>query len=356
MYSTCLFCHATLGANEVIEHFPVGRRLAFDAAKGRLWVVCPHCERWNLSPIEERWEAIEECERLFRATVIRASTDNIGVAELREGTRLIRIGKPLRPEFAAWRYGDQFGRRRRKALWTGGGAALAAVGLASAVVVNGPPVGMLLAPLGALLWLSVWSPLMGLGGRRISGVPRGMRIGTAEGDQLELESHPLQNIEMRDDGHGALRVAYDYSEPRYEGDNRYIDVRHGTVVGKEGRWLASRIMPSVNGIGAPKGIVRDSVSWIDRAGGPEPFIPAMFAETRRLGLAYSPVTDFPSHLRLALEMALHEDLERRAMEDELKELEAAWKEADRIAALADNLFLGRDVNRRFKAMKRGRQP
>ncbi len=51
-----------------IEHFPVGRRLAFDAAKGRLWVVCHHCGRWNLSPLEERWEAIEECERLFRGT------------------------------------------------------------------------------------------------------------------------------------------------------------------------------------------------------------------------------------------------------------------------------------------------
>ena len=58
MYSTCIFCHAGLGSNEAIEHFPVGRRLAFDAAKGRLWVVCSACERWNLSPLEERWEAI----------------------------------------------------------------------------------------------------------------------------------------------------------------------------------------------------------------------------------------------------------------------------------------------------------
>ncbi|HMH86422.1 MAG TPA: hypothetical protein VK529_10795, partial [Gemmatimonadaceae bacterium] len=63
MYSTCLFCHTELGANEAVEHFPVGRRLAFDAAKGRLWVVCRKCERWNLTPVEERWEAIEECER-----------------------------------------------------------------------------------------------------------------------------------------------------------------------------------------------------------------------------------------------------------------------------------------------------
>ena len=71
MYSTCIFCHAGLGTNEAIEHFPVGRRLAFDAARGRLWVVCRSCERWNLTPLEERWEAIEEGERLFSNTKLR---------------------------------------------------------------------------------------------------------------------------------------------------------------------------------------------------------------------------------------------------------------------------------------------
>ena len=50
MYSTCLFCHASLGANEMLEHFPVGRRIAFDTARGRLWVICPSCSQWSLSP------------------------------------------------------------------------------------------------------------------------------------------------------------------------------------------------------------------------------------------------------------------------------------------------------------------
>lgn len=40
MYSTCMFCQRSLGANEIVETFPVGRRLAFDEARGRLWVVC----------------------------------------------------------------------------------------------------------------------------------------------------------------------------------------------------------------------------------------------------------------------------------------------------------------------------
>jgi len=30
MYSICLFCKTNLGANEVLEQFPIGRRLAFD--------------------------------------------------------------------------------------------------------------------------------------------------------------------------------------------------------------------------------------------------------------------------------------------------------------------------------------
>ena len=113
MYSTCIFCHSSLGKNEAIEQFPIGRKLAFDGAKGRLWAVCAKCGRWNLTPIEERWEAIEECEKQFRGTILRSSTDQIGLARIREGTDLIRIGEPLRPEFAAWRYGRHFNRRRR---------------------------------------------------------------------------------------------------------------------------------------------------------------------------------------------------------------------------------------------------
>ena len=82
MYSTCLFCNSSLGTNDRIAAFPVGHRLAFDPARGRLWVLCARCGRWNLSPLDERWEAIDECDRLFRGTRLRFSTDNIGLARL----------------------------------------------------------------------------------------------------------------------------------------------------------------------------------------------------------------------------------------------------------------------------------
>jgi len=129
-----MFCKTPLGSNEVVEAFPVGLRLAFDAAKGRLWVVCRNCERWNLTPLEERWEAVETCEGLFRATRIRTSTENIGMARHAEGLELVRIGEPLRPEFAAWRYGDQFRRRRRR--WIAAGSAGVAANLATWEAIN----------------------------------------------------------------------------------------------------------------------------------------------------------------------------------------------------------------------------
>lgn len=139
MYSTCLFCHGALGTNEVVERFPIGRRLAFDSEKGRLWVVCRKCERWNLTPLEERWEAIEECERQYSAARVKVATDNIGMARLREGLELVRVGTALRPEFASWRYGDQFGKRRRRhVLYSVAGAAAFA-----GIVIVGPSTGII---------------------------------------------------------------------------------------------------------------------------------------------------------------------------------------------------------------------
>jgi hypothetical protein len=46
----------------------------------------------------------------------------------------------------------------------------------------------------------------------------------------------------------------------------------------------------------------------------------------------------PLEIRLALEMASHEDTERRALEGELALLEAAWRQAEEIASIADDLL------------------
>ncbi|HWK90225.1 MAG TPA: hypothetical protein VNP72_09525, partial [Longimicrobium sp.] len=132
MYRTCIFCAGDLGSNQAVEAFPVGRGLAFDGWKGRLWAICSRCGRWNLAPMEERWEAVEEAEKLFRDSRLRVQSENIGLCRLPDGTRLIRVGQAMPGELAAWRYGDQLLRRRRQYL--AAGAASVAVG---AVVMGG---------------------------------------------------------------------------------------------------------------------------------------------------------------------------------------------------------------------------
>ena len=113
MYSTCLHCNKALGTNDVLETLPIGRRVAFDASQGRLWVVCRQCAKWNLVPFDTRLESIDACERLYRDTATRYSTGSIGLARTKEGLDLVRIGAALRPEFASWRYGVSYRRRRR---------------------------------------------------------------------------------------------------------------------------------------------------------------------------------------------------------------------------------------------------
>jgi len=83
-------------------------------------VICTRCGRWNLTPLEERWEAIDESERLFRGTRLRMSTDNIGLAQFRGGFELVRVGPALLPEIASWRYGTRLARFEPEATPPGG--------------------------------------------------------------------------------------------------------------------------------------------------------------------------------------------------------------------------------------------
>ena len=57
--------------------------------------------------------------------------------------------------------------------------------------------------------------------------------------------------------------------------------------------------------------------------------------------------ELPPSIRLALEMSLHEDDERRWLEGELYELEQRWKEAEVIAGIADSLTLPAGIDERI---------
>jgi hypothetical protein len=47
----------------------------------------------------------------------------------------------------------------------------------------------------------------------------------------------------------------------------------------------------------------------------------------------------------------HEESERRALEGELDLLGEAWKEAEKIAAISDDLVLPEDISKRLTEMK-----
>ena len=57
-------------------------------------------------------------------------------------------------------------------------------------------------------------------------------------------------------------------------------------------------------------------------------------------------------IRLALEMAAHEEIERRALQGELAALEEAWKSAEEVAAIADSLTLPERIGERLDRMRR----
>ncbi|HEY2025376.1 MAG TPA: hypothetical protein VGG78_00120 [Gemmatimonadaceae bacterium] len=355
MYTTCLFCNGDLGRNEVIEAFPVGRRLAFDAAKGRLWVVCRRCERWNLTPLEERWEAIEECERAFRATKLRVSTDEIGLARLKEGLELVRIGAPQRPEMAAWRYGDQFGRRRRRYY----GMVAGGVAVMGVVVVAGPMLG--LVSVGAL------NPAMNLfnAGRALYRSRTIIHVPGPDGASLRTRLSDLDRVRLTADDEGpVLRVPVAQRRltrsaiPWYQYDRK---PQPEELRGDDAIRAAGALLPRMNQRGGSANDVQRAVEYLEEAATPEQLYrhaAGMIAKRGSKGFGPARGSDLLKNLpvagRLALEMASHEDVERRALEGELHVLEEAWRQAEEIAGIADDMFVPESVDTELARLKRER--
>ena len=359
MYSTCIFCHAELGKNEAIEHFPVGRRLAFDASRGRLWVVCRKCERWNLTPLEERWEAIEECERAFRATRLRVSTGNIGLARLREGLELVRIGEPQRPELAAWRYGDQFGRRRNRHLMITGAAVAAAAG----IVIVGPATGLIAGSTWGL-WNVFTTANSAYQQRRVRA--RVTVPGVERPIAIRLKQLNRVAVVAQDSG-WALRLPYQekLELPALDRTMRSFRLAEKSTIdqvalltGDEAIRVAGKLLPSINAKGAKRDEVQDAVGILEEEGGAREVFDRY--ATRRVNDrtplsagSEHVLSHLPKEVRLALEMAAHEDAEHRALEGELSLLESAWREAEEIAAISDDMFVPDSARAKLTSLKSG---
>jgi hypothetical protein len=364
MYRACLFCSHALGRNEVVETLPVGRRLAYDEAKGRLWVVCQSCGRWCLTPIEERWETIESCERLFRGARVRASTPEISLVKLGEGLELVRVGAPLRPEMAAWRYGREFSARRRRTIAVTAGVATVAVGGAAGAAMSGA--GSAIVNLFAF------------------GAPMIHMVGLA-GFTAYAAMDSLRATRLVQDGHKLIVYREDLQQthlvPAGDPQGWGLMLKHSfgrqTLRGDDAVRVTSRLLARVNGAGAsrfaldgatarladltdPVELVRINARYSARLA--DEYAEQIRMNTRAMDHGMTSSQQFstrnPGSLKglapdttLALEMALHEEAERVALEGELAPLVRAWREAEEIAGIADALAVPAAVEQKLRAMR-----
>lgn len=354
MYTTCIFCGGGLGRNEVIEEFPVGRRLAFDPARGRLWVLCPRCRQWNLSPLEERWEALESLERLHHDTPTRYSTGEIGLTRHPEGFEAVRIGRPRLPEYAAWRYGDELMRRRRRALVLGG-AGVVGVG----AVVGGASAGLLAGS--AFFGIHVFNFARGL----YRGVLRtAARVELPDGGRALLKERHAQEASLgqdADDWHLHFRHVLHRPGSRLErlrwaaGSARLKNDPSVTLHGDDAVRAAAKILPALNRAGGSARLVRDATRFVEEtATADEAFRRALRTPTSpwrdataRMSAPARALYRLPGPVRIGLEMTAHESAERRALDGELAELEREWRAAEEIAAISDDLLLPASIRDRF---------
>lgn len=320
-------------------------------------MVCLHCARWNLSPLDERWEVIESLERLYRDTPKRLSTDQVGLAKLKDGTTLVRIGAPVFPEYASWRYGRLFTKRERSSAYSVGAGAGAV--LATLLLVGGPV--MAVSGAGATGFLAYQLGRLGI--RGITGLQRLGAIPLADGRTEMLTVARARRARIVTTAHGGWTLAVPEfggkllrttvadeatEEERRDGVGLWQRQQLFDLVDPaEAEMVARRIMPVVNRAGGDDDMVRGASKlheqWEGKIG--ETVAKLVDFRQRPMALAGEP------HLSLAFEMSVYEEQEQRWLRSELYLLKGAWKEAERLAAIADSLTLPEWMSEKLGRLK-----
>ena len=328
MYTTCGFCGGSLGGDGGPSGLGVGKRFSFDPWKGRAWVICTACARWNLTPFDDRSDTIAALEHMAAAGRVAATSEQVTL--LRSGAYdVVRIGRPPRIEMATWRYGERMKARRREQMKVYVPVAIVTVG---AMVALNAAVG---AGLGGF-----FGQMPGM----VDGISRGIigyrKVGIEPpmcencGRIMVLRSRDIQHARLTQTTHADLALLL--TCPHCESLGAHIE---GPAA--EQALRAGMTYLNLKKKRAVKRKAEEAAVLLEKSGGPEELV-------RRLSREERTVKALGVQQGLALEMAVDEQAE-------LRELERQWHEAEEIADIADNLALPPSVEEEFRKLK-GDQP
>ena len=332
MFRTCAFCNAPFDGDGGPSGLGVGRRLAFDEWRGRLWVVCSKCSRWNLTPLDDRLERIEVVARAARdAGRVAAATEQVALIRW-ERYDFVRVGKPLRVELATWRYGERMRTRQRERMKVVVPLTVVAVGLGIAANVAA----------GGGLGVFVWN-LHRLVDQAYVGIVGNRKVLLAEppicahcGSLMQLRARHVQHARVVPDSHAEVAVVLSCPKCRREGAH---------LTGLDAVQVLRQGLTYLNVTRSGRRKAEDAARVVDQVGGPD----RLLHDVARSELT---LRSLRPERRLALEMAVDE----RA---EVEELERQWREAEEIAEIADGtLSTSEQLEEEMRRMKRriGDQP
>ena len=329
----CLFCHDPFDEGWRFGSLPPAWRIAFDPGRERIWIVCDSCFRWNLWPPEEQGGAIGSLERVCRDRgQILARTENITLLAV-GNVILIRVGNAGLQERAFWRYGREVLTRERAYRSAGAKLSAYAYGALAAVAES---VG-----LGdrnfkvrfedgfteeILRWRRFgWAAWFG----RLKCPSCGSYLRAARFD-LSWWFYPM----LDEDGRLALGVPCPRCDP-------WTPEKIYHLQGYEAESVLRRVLAYQNITGAGESALERAVKEVEGAGSPERYLEAVAKESPFLR-----ELTFPQ--AVALEIALNEGVERRALELEARALEFMWRREEELARIMDEELDPRGLRSRWR--------
>jgi len=324
VFTNCAFCNASFDGDGGPSGLGVGRRIAFDEWKGRLWVVCPRCSRWNLTPFDDRLERIEAVARAASQGRVTASTDQVALIRWQRFD-FVRVGKPPRIELATWRYGERLRNRQRERMKVVVPLTIAAIGLGVAAnVAAGGGFGM-------VVWnihrLADWVYLRIVGGRKMSLLEPPICAHCAS--VMQLRARHVQFSRLVPDRHAEMAVVISCPHCRMEG---------AQLTGTDATQILRQGLTYLNLKRGGRRRAEDAAREVDQVGGPDQLV-------RDIAQRELTLRSLRPERGLALEMAVDE----RA---EVQELERQWKEAEELADIADGtLSTTSDVERELRRIR-----